>query len=149
MRPIASLAQLLELHDAEFVDAMHLALLGRAPDRGAREGYIRVLREGHDKEAVLYGLATSEEAKRYKNNLHDLPPFLHLHHRMRSRPFGPLLKMVYLLRKHRMQLNRIENTLGRLQSGSLSPGRSRNGGTGYNSITSPRAREIFRRLRRA
>jgi hypothetical protein len=149
VRHIVSVHQLLELHDAEFVDAAHHALLGRAPERGTRDGYIQVLRDGHDKDAVLYQLAISEEAKRHANDLRDLPAFLHLQHRLRSRPFGPILKLVYLLRKHRMQLNRIENALGRLQSRGPSSGQSDYSDAGYKSITSPRARMIFRRLRRA
>jgi hypothetical protein len=152
VRRVESVHHLLQLHDVEFVEAAYHALLRRAPEPSALDLNTRLLREGHDKEALLYGLAISEEAARRPSELHDLPPFLHLHRRLRTSRLAPLLKLVYLFRRQRMQMNRIENALGRLQAAAAS-GRV-NGGDAtqtlaYASIKSPRAREIFRKLSRA
>lgn len=63
MTAIQHVDQLLELHDAAFVDAAYQALLGRAPDPEGMRYYLGRLRAGYGKARVIAQMAESAEAK--------------------------------------------------------------------------------------
>lgn len=56
-----TLNELLRLPADAFITAAYLHLLGRAPDAGGREHYMRRLAEGHGKAGVVYDLLQSPE----------------------------------------------------------------------------------------
>lgn len=69
MTSIQHINQLLELHDATFVEAVYQALLGRAPDPEGMHYYLGRLRAGYGKQSVITQLAESVEAKLRKANI--------------------------------------------------------------------------------
>jgi hypothetical protein len=58
----ASLGELLELHDEDFVRAAYLLILGRAGDTEGRAFYVRRIRSGARREEIVVEMASSVEA---------------------------------------------------------------------------------------
>jgi hypothetical protein len=158
---INSVHDLLRLYDTEFLAGAYETLLGRPLDIDGVRSYLNAMREGHDREFVIYSLATSPEGLRFQSDLDGLPQFLRLQKRLRTAPFSILLKALYGLRRQRLQVNRLENMIGCLDSrlnkiesaaqtpreiasATLSPPTQDD--KANSLIKSPRAREIFDRL---
>jgi len=137
-------------------------LLGRPLDIASGQSYINVLREGHDRESIIYALATSPEGAKFQSDLDGLPQFLNLQRRLRRRPFSIFLKVIYGIRRQRLQINRLENMIGcldrrlsNLENGASIPGvthtasssRPKQDSDADSFIKSPRAKDIFARLK--
>jgi hypothetical protein len=58
-----SIAALLKLEDAEFIEAAYLRLLNRLPDEGGRNTYLGLLRAGMPKIQILGAMWQSDEAR--------------------------------------------------------------------------------------
>jgi len=152
---------LLRLYDTDFLAAAYETLLGRPLDVAGLQSYLTALREGLDREFVIYTLATSPEGLGFQSDLDGLPQFLKLQTRLRKSRFAILLRFVYRIRRQRLQTNRIETMIGgldsrlsRLENAQQSPrglsgsplSRRDHQGDAESFIKSPRAREIFQRL---
>jgi O-antigen biosynthesis protein len=75
----ASLAALLELHDARFVRAAYLCILRRPADASGFANYVSRLRSGVPKVQIAQELAQSEEGRRVRSDLPglaSLPPLV-------------------------------------------------------------------------
>jgi hypothetical protein len=165
---INSVHDLLRLYDADFLAAAYETLLGRRLDIDGVRSYLNLLREGHDREFVIYALATSPEGLQFQSDLDGLPQFLKLQQRLRRSPLAIFLRVVYRLRYQRLQANRVESMIGCLESSIVRlesritrlesvaqtlrevavstaspPNEDRQA---LRLIKSPRAREIFDRL---
>jgi hypothetical protein len=158
---INSVHDLLRLYDADFLAAAYETLLGRRLDIDGVRSYLNLLREGHDREFVIYALATSPEGLQFQSDLDGLPQFLKLQQRLRRSPLAIFLRVVYRLRYQRLQANRVESMIGclesriaRLESVAQTPREvavstaspPNEDRQALRLIKSPRAREIFDRL---
>ncbi len=142
--------------------AAYESLLGRPLDIDGVRSYLNVIREGHDREFVIYALATSPEGLQFQSELDGLFQFLKLQRRLRRRPLSFFVKVVYGFRRQRLQANRLENMIGVLESRlskleraaaqpreaivSTSAGPNQDH-EADNLIKSPRAHDIFERLK--
>jgi FkbM family methyltransferase len=110
MTTIGHVDDLLDLHDAAFVEATYRTLLAREPDLEGIRYYLRRLRAGHSKSKVLAQIAESSEAKLRNVDLTGLSDLLKRQRRAGHWFWG------YFSRGHHIeqQLNRLENELGRV-----------------------------------
>jgi hypothetical protein len=87
----ASLAELLEWHDAQFVRCAYVTVLGRQPDPDGEDFYTRRIREGASKLQVLWQLRTSKEAARHDPGIAGFDRTLRQFRLARLPLIGPLL----------------------------------------------------------
>ena len=60
----ATLSELLNLNDVDFVRAAYRAVLKREADLSGERNYVELMRKGHDKVRLLSDMASSEEGRR-------------------------------------------------------------------------------------
>jgi hypothetical protein len=102
--------QLIALNDVALVESLYRTLLKRAPDPDGMEFYVGQLRAGYSKGSMLVAIAASPETKAAGLELPGLRKFIGAQRR-RDRS---LWRLISGKRQREMQMNRLENTLGRI-----------------------------------
>ena len=80
----ASLDELLTLHDARFVRAAYLGLLGRPADAAGLKSYVDLLARGVPREQLIVALAESDEGRRNPSPLPGMTAFVEMHRPRRT-----------------------------------------------------------------
>ena len=110
MSVIRHINQLIALNDVALVESLYRTLLKRAPDPDGFEFYVGQLRSGYSKGSLVVAIAASPEARAAGLDLPGLRKFIAAQ-KWRDRSLWR-----FIGRKREMQMNRLENSLGRILS---------------------------------
>jgi hypothetical protein len=92
MQTIRHIDDLLDLQDAAFVEAAYRVLLGRAPDPGGADFYLRRLQSGIEKVRILKELRRSPEGRSRTVRVTGLDVAIRRQERLDSSPLWRLLR---------------------------------------------------------